>query len=158
MYVCVCIYMRPLQNKMAEDVWKFLLRGGRGLLMNPQGAPPAPWLTQKAWAQLFQAGQCERCVSLFVRLSLSILLISKQKKRSDRYNHSLYSVRSRFRMSLLTFFLEEMKIPIRAHITTRKVKQIQRQIYQILSLFHKQSDIQIPGTTRMKSFYSHLII
>ncbi|XP_063587791.1 dynein axonemal heavy chain 3-like [Penaeus indicus] len=55
----LCVRIQQAENKMAEDVWKFLLRGGRGLLMNPQGAPPAPWITQKAWAQLFQAGQCE---------------------------------------------------------------------------------------------------
>ncbi|XP_069937012.1 dynein axonemal heavy chain 3-like, partial [Cherax quadricarinatus] len=54
----LCVRLLQAQGGVEEDVWRFLLSAGSGLLDNPHGPPPAPWLTQKAWALLVQAASC----------------------------------------------------------------------------------------------------
>ncbi|KAG7175490.1 Dynein heavy chain 3, axonemal-like 17, partial [Homarus americanus] len=53
------VRLQQAQGRVKEDVWRFLLTGGKGVLDNLHGAPPAPWLSEKAWTLLVQAADCE---------------------------------------------------------------------------------------------------
>ncbi|KAK3881286.1 hypothetical protein Pcinc_014272 [Petrolisthes cinctipes] len=56
----LCVRLQQAQGLVEEDVWRFLLTGGQGSLMSDLNGPsPTPWLSEKAWAYLVQAGQCK---------------------------------------------------------------------------------------------------
>ncbi|KAK7071720.1 Dynein heavy chain 3, axonemal [Halocaridina rubra] len=67
----LCVRLQQAQGLVCDDVWRFLLTGGKGLLDSP-GPPPTPWLTDRAWALLIQAGRCASLSGIHEHLASNV--------------------------------------------------------------------------------------
>ncbi|XP_066944541.1 dynein axonemal heavy chain 3-like [Macrobrachium rosenbergii] len=70
----LCVRLQQAQGSLNEDVWRFLLTGGKGLIDSSIGGPPTSWLSDRAWHQLIQAGRCASLSGIHEHLTKNLPL------------------------------------------------------------------------------------